>query len=141
KEPPVNALLASGAKRRAVSIASAFAAAALVLTGCAGDAEPAEPSDSLLSQEECERNRDAGTITYISGYGYSASAGLMDGFLAPSRTDGRHPRRVEGRPRRTRPRCRDQRLRRQRPAALLLGPGAVHGARFGIRCDARRRQQ
>jgi len=78
----VNALLASGAKRRAVSIASVFAAAALVLTGCAGDAEPAEPSDSLLSQEECERNRDAGTITYISGYGYSASAGQMDVFLA-----------------------------------------------------------
>lgn len=80
----MNSLLAHGALRRGITAASVVAAAALVLTGCAaGDPEPAaDPSDSLISQEDCERNRDAGTITYISGYGYSASAGQMDVFLA-----------------------------------------------------------
>lgn len=79
----MNSLLARGAQRRAITVASVFAATALVLTGCAGGgAEPAEPGDALISAEACERNRDAGTITYISGYGYSASAGQMDVFLA-----------------------------------------------------------
>ncbi len=36
----------------------------------------------LISDAECERNKAAGTITYISGYGYSASAGQLDVFLA-----------------------------------------------------------
>jgi hypothetical protein len=40
------------------------------------------PANVLISADECERNRAAGTITYISGYGYSASAGQVDVFLA-----------------------------------------------------------
>ncbi|WP_201772925.1 ABC transporter substrate-binding protein [Devosia riboflavina] len=40
------------------------------------------PENVLVSQEECDRNKAAGTITYISGYGYSASAGQVDVFLA-----------------------------------------------------------
>lgn len=36
----------------------------------------------LISDADCERNKAAGTITYISGYGYSASAGQLDVFLA-----------------------------------------------------------
>jgi len=35
-----------------------------------------------ITTARCERNRAAGTITYISGYGYSASAGQLDVFLA-----------------------------------------------------------
>ncbi|TDQ66081.1 NitT/TauT family transport system substrate-binding protein [Maritalea mobilis] len=35
-----------------------------------------------ISAEECERNQSVGTITYVSGYGYSASAGQLDVFLA-----------------------------------------------------------
>lgn len=40
------------------------------------------PAHVLISKDECERNKAAGTITYISGYGYSASAGQVDVFLA-----------------------------------------------------------
>jgi len=36
----------------------------------------------LVSKARCERNQAAGPITYISGYGYSASAGQLDVFLA-----------------------------------------------------------
>jgi len=36
----------------------------------------------LIPQEACNRNQSVGTITYISGYGYSASAGQLDVFLA-----------------------------------------------------------
>jgi len=36
----------------------------------------------LVSPDTCARNRAVGTITYISGYGYSASAGQLDVFLA-----------------------------------------------------------
>lgn len=45
-------------------------------------AQDVTKGEILLSDEECQRNRDAGTITYISGYGYSASAGQVDVFLA-----------------------------------------------------------
>jgi len=54
-------------------------AAALAQTACTQDAGP-EPA--LASQERCARNQAVGTITYISGYGYSASAGQLDVFLA-----------------------------------------------------------
>src|SRR5699024_12734280 len=39
-------------------------------------------SEVAVDDETCKRNEDAGTITYISGYGYSASAGQMDVFIA-----------------------------------------------------------
>lgn len=58
--------------------------AALTLTACTAPAEEStsDDSDILISQEACDRNKAAGTITYISGYGYSASAGQLDVFLA-----------------------------------------------------------
>jgi len=61
--------------------------AALLLSSCSGASgaaeKPAESNpDSLISQEDCARNTAAGPITYISGYGYSASAGQIDVFMA-----------------------------------------------------------
>lgn len=58
-------------------------AATLTLGACSaqtpgGDTAPTSANDS----DACKRNQDAGTITYISGYGYSASAGQLDVFLA-----------------------------------------------------------
>ena len=58
-------------------------AATLTLGACSaqtpgGDTAPTSASDT----DACKRNQDAGTITYISGYGYSASAGQLDVFLA-----------------------------------------------------------
>ncbi|WP_307794636.1 ABC transporter substrate-binding protein [Leifsonia sp. TF02-11] len=71
--------------RRLAAGAVGLAAALLVLTGCAGNAgAPASSDDAgvLIDKASCDRNRAAGPITYISGYGYSASAGQMDVFLA-----------------------------------------------------------
>jgi len=45
-------------------------------------AAPITPYEPLADQARCARNRAAGTLTYISGYGYSASAGQVDVFLA-----------------------------------------------------------
>ncbi len=59
-------------------------AATLTLGACA--AQPGSggttSSDAAIDADACRRNKDAGTITYISGYGYSASAGQLDVFLA-----------------------------------------------------------
>ncbi|XBH21027.1 ABC transporter substrate-binding protein [Jonesiaceae bacterium BS-20] len=62
-----------------VLVASSFA-----LSAC-GAGEPAAGAGTGgdgAEQTACERNEAAGKITYISGYGYSASAGQLDVFLA-----------------------------------------------------------
>jgi len=50
-----------------------------VQTACT---EEVVPEPALVAQERCARNQAVGTISYISGYGYSASAGQLDVFLA-----------------------------------------------------------
>lgn len=56
-------------------------ACAPLLLSCGGQAgsSGAEPA---IGDEACTRNAEAGPITYVSGYGYSASAGQMDVVLA-----------------------------------------------------------
>jgi NitT/TauT family transport system substrate-binding protein len=63
---------------------AAIAACALVagLAACAGD-EPQEPGASAaISSERCEQNRDAGTITFLTGYYYQASASILETVAA-----------------------------------------------------------
>lgn len=68
-----------------LGLAAALAAVA-ALGGCA--AGPSKADDSaknvkvLVDDATCARNRAAGTITHITGYGYSASAGQLDIFMA-----------------------------------------------------------
>lgn len=64
-------------KRRAA--VSALAVSLLAFTAaCGGDtADEGSPDDS----DECKRNRET-PITYVAGYGYSASAGQIDVYLA-----------------------------------------------------------
>lgn len=64
----------------ALLLTTALALSACTTTG--GDTPSADYPDALISQQDCDRNAAAGTITYISGYGYSASAGQLDVFLA-----------------------------------------------------------
>lgn len=67
-------------------LSAGIAAVALTLTACSSEPpKPAAedmPANVLISKAECDRNKAAGTITYVSGYGYSASAGQLDVFLA-----------------------------------------------------------
>ncbi|GHA09951.1 hypothetical protein GCM10007989_00070 [Devosia pacifica] len=83
-------------RRYGTSLLSVALAAGLMLSGAsfpvqADAAEGPEGSalgselaegEVLVSEERCERNRSVGTITYVAGYGYSASAGQMDVILA-----------------------------------------------------------
>ncbi|MGF3053348.1 ABC transporter substrate-binding protein [Microbacterium sp. YY-03] len=71
----------SGMTRRRVATLTSVFAASLLLAACAGT--PADSNTGAESSSDfCERNKAVGTITYISGYGYSASAGQLDVFLA-----------------------------------------------------------
>ncbi|MGW9182903.1 ABC transporter substrate-binding protein [Agromyces sp. NPDC055661] len=74
-----------GITSRRFAGAAAALAAIVALGGCAASADASDvaaDADVLVDDATCERNRDVGTITYISGYGYSASAGQLDVFLA-----------------------------------------------------------
>lgn len=74
--------------RGAMSHGRLFAGTALTALAMAGfpiqtaHANDAKSDSVIVSEEQCARNQAAGTITYISGYGYSASAGQVDVFLA-----------------------------------------------------------
>lgn len=58
------------------------AAVLLGATACSDPGPAARRSSASIDGERCARNADAGRITYVSGYGYSASAGQMDVILA-----------------------------------------------------------
>lgn len=75
-------------RRRAVLVAGVLCAATpLALTaGSAGavGTSRATASHSLLSKSSCAANRSAGTMTFVSPFGYDASAGIIDVFAAQS---------------------------------------------------------
>ncbi|MFZ0664135.1 MAG: ABC transporter substrate-binding protein [Acidimicrobiales bacterium] len=78
--------------RKGVSRPFVASTVVLVLTGmllAACSSTPAsspgghgDPSGSLVSAAECNANKAAGTITYVSPFGYDASAGIIDVFAA-----------------------------------------------------------
>lgn len=78
------ALSYADARIRTAATLTCVLAATLTLGGCAAQqsAGGTAPENAAVDSDTCQRNQDAGTITYISGYGYSASAGQLDVFLA-----------------------------------------------------------
>lgn len=66
--------------RRPLLLAAPLALAALALAGCAGSADTAPTGDSgsAVSAERCSLNKDAGDITYLSGYQWQASASILE---------------------------------------------------------------
>ena len=72
----------SGMTRRRVATLTSVFAASLLLAACAGTPADTPSAGAESSSDFCERNKAAGTITYISGYGYSASAAQLEVFLA-----------------------------------------------------------
>lgn len=61
------------------------ATSALALSGaaaCSGGSSHPASSGGLISSERCAANRAAGTITYVSPFGFDASAGIIEVFAA-----------------------------------------------------------
>ena len=74
-------------RTRLATTATVLAALALALSACA----PSEPVDdgadpattgSAISAERCEQNEAAGTITFLTGYFYQASASILNTVAA-----------------------------------------------------------
>lgn len=80
--------MSSAPHRATKPILSAAAAAAslLLLAGCASGAPEAAETPSggsdLISAERCALNEAAGPITFLTSFGYVASAGLLDVVVA-----------------------------------------------------------
>jgi NitT/TauT family transport system substrate-binding protein len=55
---------------------------ALALTGCGGDDDAAGKTGSAVSSKRCEDNKAAGTVTYLSGYYWQASASILEVIAA-----------------------------------------------------------
>jgi ABC-type nitrate/sulfonate/bicarbonate transport system substrate-binding protein len=62
--------------------------AALGLAGCGSSSSPSKPeaAHGMVSGARCAANRAAGRITYVTGFGYQADAGILDVIAA--KTDG-----------------------------------------------------
>ena len=74
---------------RAVAAASALAGLT-AFGGVPTTSVPPSGSDSnvsgaAISEERCDANRAAGTITYLTGFDYAATAGMIDVFVAEER--------------------------------------------------------
>lgn len=52
------------------------------LAGCSGGSKGGPAIRSLVGSTECAANRAAGTITYVSPFGFDASAGIIEVFAA-----------------------------------------------------------
>lgn len=68
-----------------LAILAALAASASALTACSsngGGRTSSSESRALLDASQCAVNRSAGTVTYVSPFGFDASAGIIDVFAA-----------------------------------------------------------
>lgn len=77
------AIFTADARSRTAALTCVLATT-LMLGACSGQGAGGDtaPANAAVDADDCKRNQDVGTITYISGYGYSASAGQLDVFLA-----------------------------------------------------------
>ena len=61
----------------------AVVAAIPTLVGAGGTTPPGSSSaEQWFTEERCAQNRDAGTITYLTGFDYAAAASMVDVFVA-----------------------------------------------------------
>ncbi|HVV76642.1 MAG TPA: ABC transporter substrate-binding protein [Mycobacteriales bacterium] len=68
--------------RRAIAGASIAVAAVLGATACSGGSGGQPGGHGIVAADRCANNRSAGTITYVSPFGFDASAGIIDVFAA-----------------------------------------------------------
>ena len=67
--------------------AGAVVTALLALVGAGGTTLPPESSADAewFTEERCAQNREAGTITFLTGFDYAAAASMVDVFVAEER--------------------------------------------------------
>ncbi|HVT65203.1 MAG TPA: ABC transporter substrate-binding protein [Mycobacteriales bacterium] len=63
-----------------IAVAASFGAAAC--GGGSGSSDQGNASHGIVSADRCAANRAAGTITWVSPFGFDASAGIIDVFAA-----------------------------------------------------------
>jgi NitT/TauT family transport system substrate-binding protein len=54
----------------------------ITVSACGGGSNPHPSASGLVSTDRCASNRAAGTITYVSPFGFDASAGIIEVFAA-----------------------------------------------------------
>jgi NitT/TauT family transport system substrate-binding protein len=72
----------SAAVKGCAAAAVVTAAAACAPSSPGGSPSQAGSPAALVNSSECAANRAAGTITYVSPFGFDASAGIIDAFAA-----------------------------------------------------------
>jgi ABC-type nitrate/sulfonate/bicarbonate transport system substrate-binding protein len=73
-------------RTRRVVAALAAVTSIPVLAGAGETTEPpSSASDAWFTEERCAANREAGTITYLTGFDYAAAASMVDVFVAEER--------------------------------------------------------
>jgi len=69
--------------KRGGALAGPVLIVTILVAACGGGGSPtARSSGSLLDSSQCAANRAAGTMTYVSPFGFDASAGIIDVFAA-----------------------------------------------------------
>ncbi|HWC33252.1 MAG TPA: ABC transporter substrate-binding protein [Mycobacteriales bacterium] len=68
--------------KRAVIGVSAALAALPAVAACSSGSGGQPPAGRLIAADRCAHNRAAGTITYVSPFGFDASAGIIEVFAA-----------------------------------------------------------
>ena len=77
-------------RRSSLGALAAAGALALLLSACSGsspspgETSSAAPSSGVVDAERCQANRDAGTVTYLTGYQYQASTTILEAVAAES---------------------------------------------------------
>lgn len=65
-------------RSRLLGPAAALAATALLATACGGGDDDARDVAVIIDQERCDTNREAGPITFVTGYHYQASVTQLE---------------------------------------------------------------
>ncbi|TNM68474.1 ABC transporter substrate-binding protein [Streptomyces sp. NP160] len=77
-------------RRSPLAALAAACTAVLLLSACSGSSDaPAAPGGSasgsgVIDADRCAQNRDAGTVTYLTGYQYQASTTILEAVAAES---------------------------------------------------------
>jgi NitT/TauT family transport system substrate-binding protein len=69
-------------RKYAVARAALALVATVGLSACSGGSDHDAQGDGIISAERCAANRAAGTITWVSPFGFDAAAGIIDVFAA-----------------------------------------------------------